>query len=125
MKNINPPIITIHAPITMAQIIISFFKAFLFSIFSLFVLQNCIIAVISHSNAAIGRPKIKNSIYFLHFCVKQKCPTNALSSQSHHTTLHNNLSSLPRHIKVASNLRLRRAKRYCSFSFLNKNLFPS
>ena len=69
MKNINPPIITIHAPITMAQIIISFFKAFLFSIFSLFVLQNCIIAVISHSNATIGRPKIKNSIYSLHFPV--------------------------------------------------------
>ena len=66
IENKNPPIITIHATIIIEQIIISFFKAFLFSIFSLFVLQNCIIALINQINATIGRPKIKNSIYFLH-----------------------------------------------------------
>ena len=63
-KMINPPIITSHAAINTAEITICFFKAFLLSVFSLFVLQNWITEDTSQINAKTGSAKIINSIFF-------------------------------------------------------------
>ena len=63
-KMINPPIIANHAAINTAEITICFLKAFLFSVFSLFVLQNWIIENTNQINAKTGSAKIINSIFF-------------------------------------------------------------